>query len=94
MSCAGPSWLDPKIIECSVCGLKLYWVLHLPFYDEDFLYCSRCPKRVEVSRYDEKAIGVRKLLPEFTNETSKEWTKKYFALIERKLAPCDLRREF
>ena len=39
--------------------------------------------------YDEETIGVRKLLPELTSETSKEWTEKYFALIAEKLAPCD-----
>jgi hypothetical protein len=88
------NWLDAKIIECGQCGQKLYWVLHSGFYDEDFLYCSRCPKRVEVSRYDETATRVTKLLPERTRARLKEWIQKYFSLIEENLAPCDCGGKF
>jgi len=88
------NWLDAQIIECGQCGQKLYWVLHSGFYDEDFLYCSRCPRRVEVSRYDENATRVRKLCPEPTKEGLKEWIQKYFSLIEENLAPCDCGGKF
>ena len=81
--------LDPQIIQCPQCGQKLYWLLHSGFYDEDFLYCSLCPKRVQVSRYDERAARIRKLLPEPTKDTLKDWVQKYFSLIEENLAPCD-----
>lgn len=81
--------LDPQIIECPQCGQKLYWLLHSGSYDEDFLYCLLCPKRVQVSRYDESAMRLRKSLPEPTKDTLKDWIQKYFSLIEENLAPCD-----
>ena len=84
-----PNGLDPQIIECKNCGQRLYWVLHSGFYDEDFLYCSKCPKRVEVSRYDENARRLRNQLPQPSEEELKEWIQKYFLLIEEHLAPCD-----
>lgn len=85
---------ESKIIECEQCGQRLYWIRHSGFYDEDFLYCSQCPKRVEVSRYDANATKFRKQLPDPTKEGLKEWIERYFSLIEENLAPCDCGGKF
>jgi hypothetical protein len=74
------NWLDSKIIECAHCGQRLYWLWHSPMYDDTFFYCTQCPKRVEVSHYDEHVAQLRKLA---TQET------KLFALIEENLADCE-----
>jgi hypothetical protein len=55
------NWLDSKVIECQNCGQKLHWLWHSPMYDETFFYCTQCPKRVEVSRYDGVVLSLRKL---------------------------------
>lgn len=84
------NWLDSKVIECGACGQKLHWLWHSPMYDDTFFYCTQCPKRVEVSYYDDTALRLRKIAQGETSESNpKEFTKQYFALIERHLAPCD-----
>ena len=88
------NWLDAQIIECAQCGQKLHWILHSGFYDEDFLYCSQCPKRVEASRYDGNALKIRKQLPEPSKDRLREWIRSYFPLIEENLAPCDYGGKF
>src|SRR5579884_2738134 len=45
-------WLHGERFQCFHCHQRLYRVDHSPFYDEYFLYCNRCPMRVEVSYYD------------------------------------------
>lgn len=46
------NWLHEEHIACPSCQRRLFRVDHSPFYDEHFLYCDRCPIRVEVSFYD------------------------------------------
>jgi hypothetical protein len=58
-------------------------------YDETFFYCTQCPKRVEVSHYDELVAKLRKLATQETKEEGgKKWTRKLFALVEENLADC------
>ncbi|GIH07115.1 hypothetical protein Rhe02_51820 [Rhizocola hellebori] len=46
------NWLNGAYLTCAGCQEQLYRVDHSPFYDCYFLYCDRCPMRVDVSYYD------------------------------------------
>lgn len=46
------NWLDMRKIRCQSCEKILTWVLWSPFNDGHIFYCSRCPRRLEVSYYD------------------------------------------
>ena len=84
------NWLDSKVIECLQCGQKLHWLWHSPMYDETFFYCTQCPKRVEVSHYDELVIKLRKVATEEAPlDDEKKWSRKFYSLIEEKLADCE-----
>ena len=88
MTIDGSNWLDCKVVECANCGQKLHWLWHSPMYDSTFFYCTECPKRVEVSHYDEVALRLRELAEKDTPGTS-EMSAKFFALVEQNLAACD-----
>lgn len=78
------NWLHGERIECLSCHQPLYRVDHSPFYDEYFLYCDRCPIRVEVSYYDA-------VLKQVTQTLSPDQSDAYIALmraIEARLKPC------
>ena len=84
------NWLDSKTIECGACGQKLHWLWHSPMYDETFFYCTKCPKRVEVSHYDDTALRLRKIAEsETSGNNTKKSARRFFTLIEQHLAPCD-----
>jgi hypothetical protein len=82
------NWLHGEQIQCSHCHQRLYRVDHSPFYDEYFLYCSRCPTRVEVGYYDPVFQQVDKLV----RQTSKMGEKGLYAAlmqaVEAHLKPC------
>lgn len=71
-------------MACPSCHQPLYRVDHSPFYDEHFLYCDRCPIRVEVSFYDP-------VYHHLTQTLSRDAGEKYTALmraLEGRLKPC------
>ena len=47
------NWLNKSNINCPQCKKELTIVDHSPFDDSCRLYCNSCPKRVEISYYDE-----------------------------------------
>jgi hypothetical protein len=49
--CSDDEWLNPGFVACPSCGIRLFRVDHSPFYDEWWLYCTRCPRHAEVSYY-------------------------------------------
>jgi hypothetical protein len=51
------NWLEAEVIACPSCGMKLYAVVHSPFYDCDWLYCDNCPIAVEVNWYDPRFLN-------------------------------------
>lgn len=84
------NWLDSKTIECEHCGQKLQWLLHSPMYDETFFYCTKCPRRVEVSHYDKFALQLRELaVKESGDQGIENWTTKFYDLVEQHLAECE-----
>jgi hypothetical protein len=84
------NWLDSKTIECGQCGQKLHWLWHSPMYDVTFFYCTKCPKRVEVSYYDTFVIQLDKLVLKESNDVENtDRAAKYHALIEQHLAECE-----
>ena len=90
MSIDESNWLDSKTIECGACGQKLHWLRHSPMYDETFFYCTKCPRRVEVSHYDDTALKLRKIAQSETSEkNTKEFARRFLTLVEQHLALCD-----
>ena len=84
------NWLDSKTIECGTCGQKLQWLWHSPMYDETFFYCTKCPRRLEVSHYDQTARRLWEIAQiEVSEHNTKEFASKFLALVEEHLAPCD-----
>jgi hypothetical protein len=78
------NWLHGARIACPSCHQPLYRVDHSPFYDEHFLYCDRCPIRVEVSFYDPVYTHITRRLAQDEGE-------RYVALmraLEARLKPC------
>lgn len=61
------NWLHSAKVVCPACGQALHRVDHSPFYDEDFLYCDRCPIHVEVSFYDPVYDALARDFPRFTD---------------------------
>jgi hypothetical protein len=76
------NWLHGERIECPNCHRALYRVDHSPFYDDDFLYCGRCPIHVEVSFYD----------PRYGEMARRPGPKpdpvQFMRAIEAELKPC------
>jgi hypothetical protein len=68
-------WLNPGFVECPSCHVRLYRVDHSPLYDEHWIYCTTCPRHVELGFYDQV---VSKLPRDDTR-----WSH-----IERLLKPC------
>jgi len=84
------NWLDSKVIECLQCGQKLHWFWHSPIYDDVFFYCNQCPRRVEVSGYDELVGKLHKIATEEVRaDDEKKRGRKFYSLIEKKLADCE-----
>ena len=84
------NWLDSRIIECGACGQRLHWLWHSPMYDDAFFYCTKCPKRVEVSHYDTFARQLReRAIREAGDQRIQDWATKFNALIEEHLAECE-----
>ncbi len=74
------NWLHSAKVICPSCGQELYRVDHSPFYDDDFLYCDRCPIHVEVSFYDPVYTAVE-------GEVSR-FTEAFRRAVEARLKPC------
>jgi hypothetical protein len=72
------NWLNGQQLRCPECGEELYLIDHSPFYDGYYLYCDRCPKRVDVSIYD----------PVMRDAPSVSYSE-LMAWIECRLRPCD-----
>lgn len=72
------NWLHGEHIACPSCHQQLYRVDHSPFYDVHFLYCDRCPIRVEVSFYD----------PVYTQVMQIECYEVLMQTLEAHLKPC------
>ncbi len=84
------NWLDSKTIECAACGQKLHWLWHSPMYDCTFYYCTLCPKRVEVSHYDKTYGNLHETArKEMKEDDAEAFSKRFIALVEEHLAPCD-----
>jgi hypothetical protein len=81
----GEGWLDARLTKCQNCGESLFLVNHSPMDDSLLFYCTECPKRVEVSRYDEIAVRITRR----TSKRGKLNEPEYVRQIEEKLAPCD-----
>ena len=46
------NWLNEYVITCPSCKHELQICDHSPFENGYYLYCSSCPKRVDISIYD------------------------------------------
>jgi acetone carboxylase gamma subunit len=46
------NWLNGAYLTCAGCQGQIYRIDHSPLYDCYFLYCDRCPMRVDISYYD------------------------------------------
>ena len=76
-------------IHCPHCHLLLERVDHSPFLDNYWLYCNRCPIRVEVSSYDPVLEQVQNQVRQATGTDRGE--RYYGALmraVEARLNPC------
>lgn len=86
--------LDNRDITCAQCKATLGWVLHSPFYDEHYLYCDSCPRRVEVSFYDPETVKINEqffseeVADDGENKNEDEVWAAYFMALEERLAPC------
>lgn len=82
------NWLHGERIKCSRCHQWLYRVDHSPFYDEYFLYCDRCPIRVEVSFYNPVLKLVERQVRQAPETGQRELYQALMRAIEARLKPC------
>lgn len=82
------NWLHGEQINCSQCHQLLYRVDHSPFYDEYFLYCNRCPIRVEVSSYNPVFKQVEQQVKQASEARQGEWYMTLMRALEERLKPC------
>jgi hypothetical protein len=82
------NWLHGEQIECPSCHQLLYRVDHSPFYDEHFLYCDRCPIRVEVSYYDPVYTHVYKDVRQTHTQPQEDEYRVLMRAVEARLKPC------
>jgi hypothetical protein len=78
-------WLRPKVIECPRCGVRLFRVEISPFYDCYFLWCDQCPRRVEVSFYDEP---MKQIQAEVAKQDKESRYEPLMRAIENRLQSC------
>lgn len=84
----GDNWLDGRAIVCVSCVRSLWRVVRSPFYDSWLLYCDQCPKRAEVSYYDNEVTAIQHALATGGDSVPLQSARMYRE-IERRLAPCD-----
>jgi len=85
---ADDNWLDGRAIVCQSCQLPLWRVVRSPFYDSWLFYCERCPKRAEVSYYDNAVTAIQHALATGGDSVPLQ-SERMYREIERRLAPCD-----
>lgn len=89
------NWLEEKIIQCPNCLENLLWLEHSPFENGYYLYCNSCPKRVDVSMYDEIFIKIEEsLIKKSENIHGDKYFELIMPIVEEKLLPCDCGGKF
>lgn len=83
-------WLKQDIIQCPNCEEDLLWIEHSPFENGYYLYCNSCPKRVDVSIYDETFSEIEDSLAEkFGDSFRGNYFETIMPIVEERLTPCE-----
>lgn len=83
------NWLEEKRVACSSCGEQLFLLETSPFNNGYYFYCSKCPKRVDISIYDNRYSEVEKQYKK--KLTGKDDHESFFTFLNelaRNLLPC------